>query len=613
MTEDSNADDFDLKRFLADLTTRPGVYRMLGEHAQVIYVGKAKNLKKRVSSYFTRADVSPKTRRLVAQIKSIEVTITHTETEALLLENSLIKSLKPRYNILLRDDKSYPYIVVSKHEDYPRLSFYRGRKTPNLRFFGPYPSAGAARETLNLMQKLFLVRQCEDGFFRNRSRACLQYQIKRCSAPCVGMTTPGEYAEDLHHAVLFLEGKNQEVIDDLIQRMETAAQQLAYERAARYRDQINVLRKIQEKQYVTAGQADVDVVYSAELNGLVCVQVFFIRGGRLLGNKSFFPRHVEDTPAGEVLAAFLPQYYLGKSVPKEIVLSHGFDDQDVVAQALSDQAGHRVSLAAPSRGEKRKWLEMAATNAQHALQLKLNERSGQAAKIEALQALLELDEIPARIECFDISHTMGESTVASCVVFDANGPVKNDYRRFNIDDIEPGDDYAAMRQALFRRYRRLKSDEARMPDILLIDGGKGQLGVAKAVLEELQITELLLVAVAKGPGRKAGLETLFIGDSSRPVNLAPDSPALHLIQQIRDEAHRFAISGHRNRRSKARKRSTLEDIPGMGAKRRQLLLTQFGGLQGVARAGVEDLAKIKGISRDMAQRIYDLFHSEEVT
>ena len=601
---------FDAERFLQTVTTRPGVYRMINGDGKVLYVGKARNLKKRLASYFRTSGLAVKTRALMSHTHHVEVTVTRTEGEALILENNLIKEFKPRYNILLRDDKSYPYIYLSAHPDFPRLGFHRGAKEPKGRYFGPYPSAAAVRESLNLLQKVFPVRQCEDTFYRNRTRPCLQFQIKRCTAPCVDLVAREDYQEDVRHAVMFLEGKNQEVIDELVERMEAAARALDFETAGRYRDQIATLRRIQEKQYVSGEGGDADVIASVARDGISCVTVFFLRGGRLLGNKTFYPQHAQDDAAADVLAAFIPQYYLGRELPAEILLSHPVADRELLEQTLSELAGHRVTLSHGVRGERARWLAMAEANAEHAVSRQLASKANMLQRFEALQEVLGLDQRPERIESFDISHSMGEATVASCVVFNTEGAVKADYRRFNIAGITPGDDYAAMHQALSRRYTRIKQGEGVLPDILLIDGGKGQVAQAVAVLEELQIEGVLIVGVAKGEARRPGLETLFLSQERQPLILPADSPALHLIQQIRDEAHRFAITGHRQRRGKARNRSALEDIAGLGPKRRRMLLTQFGGLQEVARAGMEDLCKVRGISRELAQRIYDVFHGE---
>jgi len=605
--------EFDIKVFLQGLPEDPGVYRMFNVRDEIIYVGKARNLKKRVSSYFTRADGSPKTRALVTHIERIEVTTTHTETEALILENNLIKQHKPRYNVLLRDDKSYPYIFLSTEQAYPRLSLQRGARKQKGRYFGPYPNAGAVRETLNLLQKLFLIRQCEDSFFSNRSRPCLQYQIKRCSAPCTKQITAADYADDVRLAAMFLDGKNNRVIDELVEKMTHAAEQLSYESAAQYRDQIAALRIIQAKQYVSGDKGNIDVVSAITQNGVGCVEVFYIRDGHNLGNKSFFPSHTSNATAEEILAAFLPQFYLAKEgateIPSQVIINHQLDDVDVLRAVLSDAAGRQVAVTSSVRAERSRWLAMATANAEQNLARYINTKSNIMQRFIALQEALQLDSLPQRMECFDISHTSGEQTVASCVVFNNEGALKADYRRFNIEGITGGDDYAAMNQALMRRYTRLKEGEGKLPDILFIDGGKGQVREAEKVLEELQVNGVNLIGIAKGRARKAGEETLYFSETGIEINLPADSSALHLIQQIRDEAHRFAITGHRARRAKAQKTSALEGIPGVGAKRRRQLLQQFGGLQGVARAGVEDLASIKGISAELAQRIYDIFHA----
>ena len=602
-------DAFDPKAFLKTLTQRPGVYRMIGADGEVLYVGKARNLKRRVSSYFTRAH-DRRIQNMVAQIRAIEVTVTHTEAEALLLENNLIKSLQPRYNILLRDDKSYPWIHLSDDE-FPRLAFHRGARKASGRYFGPYPSSTAVRETLYLLQKIFPVRQCENSEFANRSRPCLQHQIGRCTAPCVGLVSHADYQRDVEDIVLFLEGKTHDVIDGLVKRMEAAAERLAFEEAARYRDQIEALRRVQERQYVSGERGDLDILACARDEGQACIQLFCVRQGRNLGNRAFFPRGAEDREEGEILAAFIAQHYLGGAVPAELLVSHLPEDRALLEQALSDQAGHRVRLVAAPRGERARWLEMARHNAELALRSRLAGSANARRRLEALQAALELDQPPTRMECFDISHTGGERTVASCVVFDAEGPVKSAYRRYNIRDITPGDDYAAMRQALTRRYRRLLETAAPLPDLIFIDGGRGQLKAAAEVLAELGVAGPRLVGVAKGPDRRPGDERLFLWPREQPLILGSHSPALHLVQSIRDEAHRFAVTGHRQRRGRARKRSVLEEIPGIGRKRRQQLLQQFGGLQGVARAGVEDLATVPGISTRLAEKIYQAFHGSD--
>ncbi|MBT3026940.1 MAG: excinuclease ABC subunit C [gamma proteobacterium symbiont of Ctena orbiculata] len=600
---------FDYAGFLNTLTTRPGVYRMLNAAGDVLYVGKAKNLKKRVASYFTRS-LNQRIQLMVGQIAQIEVIVTHTEAEALLLENHLIKSLKPKYNVLLRDDKSYPYIYLSTDHRYPALSFRRGARRGKGRYFGPYPSAASTRETLQVLQKLFPVRQCEESFFRNRSRACLQYQIKRCTAPCVGQVSAQAYGEDVDHAVLFLEGKTSQVIDELVARMEQASGELNFEQAAIYRDQIKHLRRIQERQYVSGEGGDLDIVALAKRGGSVCIQVFYIRSGRNLGNKSFYPSAPRDASEATILQAFVSQYYLEKPVPSEIILTRQLAEQALLQEVLSQQADKRVRISSRVRGERARWLKMAQGNAEMALQARLNAQAGMEERLLALQQALQLQALPERMECFDISHTRGESTVASCVVFNEQGPLKSDYRRFNIEDITPGDDYAAMAQALDRRYRRIKKGEVALPDILFIDGGKGQIGAVHERLQDLGVSGLTLVGVAKGVDRRAGMEQLFLLGRKAPIILPADSAALHLIQQIRDEAHRFAITAHRQRRSKTRNRSILEQIPGIGPKRRQRLMKQFGGLQELSRAGIEDISSVEGISTALAEQIYHAFHEK---
>jgi excinuclease ABC subunit C len=600
---------FESESFLKTLVALPGVYRMLDEHGAVLYVGKARNLRRRVASYFRENQASTRTRSLVAQIRAVEVTVTHTEAEALILESRLIKELQPRYNILLRDDKGYPYIYVAEG-DFPGLALHRGAKRAPGRYFGPYPHASAVRDTLNLLQKVFRLRSCEDGFFRTRTRPCLQYQIKRCTAPCVGLIDRDSYQRRLGDAIRFLEGRSGQVIDDLARRMEVAAAGLHFEEAAVYRDQIVELRQIQQRQHVEGESGDLDVVAANAGGGAACVQVFVFRGGRLLGNKAFFPRLPEEEDAGAVLGAFLAQYYLDRDIPAELLVSHDLADAALLARAFQERAGRRVAIVAHPRGERARWLELAQRNAEHALAAHLSSRAGIRQRLEALREALGLEEAPSRLECFDISHTRGEATVAACVVFGEEGPIKADYRRYNIEDIAPGDDYAALWQALTRRYTRLREEEGRLPDVLFIDGGRGQLAQASAVLEELQVAGVTAVGVAKGPERKPGLETLFLSGENRPFILPADAPALHLVQQIRDEAHRFAITGHRQRRARARATSALERIPGIGPKRRQALLRQFGGLKQLARAGVEDLAHVDGINAELAQRIYDAFHGD---
>ena len=601
---------FDPKPFLANLSQRPGVYRMLAENGEVLYVGKARNLKNRVSTYFSGSKAhAAKTMAMVSQIASIEVTATASETEALLLEYNLIKRHRPRYNVTLRDDKSFPYLYITTEQDYPRISFYRGtRKLPG-RFFGPYPNARATRETLLLLQKLFLLRPCSDSFFANRSRPCLQYQIKRCSGPCVGLISVENYKQDVEDAIKVLEGRGAELIDDLAQRMEEAAQQLEFERAARLRDQINGIKAIHSTQSVTRNVTeDIDAVALVSQGGDHCVSIVFVRGGRNLGSSNFFPR-AGLAEESELLSGFLSQYYLGRDAPGEILISQPIEDADLLEATLSERLERSVEIRSGVRGVRARWLEMARTNAEIGLNMR---RATEATTAEQLQSVAEvfgLSVPPKRMECFDVSHTMGERTVASCVVFGPQGPLKSDYRRFNIEGLAPGDDYGALRQALSRRYARIKKGEAPLPDLLLIDGGPGQLAEAVSVLKELEIEGVCVAGVAKGADRRPGQERLFLAGEEHPRMLAADSPALHLIQRIRDEAHRFAITGHRARRAKARTHSVLETVPGLGPRKRRELLRQFGGLQGVVRAGVDDLAKVHGIGRKLAQSIYDTLHA----
>ena len=603
--------EFDHKAFLKTLTTRPGVYQMYDAEHKLLYVGKARNLKNRVGSYFRASGLTEKTMALVARIQEIQVTVTTTEVDALLLEHNLIKSHQPPYNILLRDDKSYPYIYLSSEDRFPRLSLHRGAKRRKGQYFGPYPSAGAVRESLHFLQKVFKVRQCEDSYFRNRSRPCLQHQIDRCTAPCVGLVSEDEYAQQVENTTLFLRGKSQELMVRLADDMEQAAAELAYEKAAGYRDQLSQLQQVQASQGIEGVQGDLDILAAAVEGGRACVQVLFVRAARVLGSKTYYPPlRLQENPA-EVLGAFIPQYYLGgaRAIPGEIIVNAPPEDVATLAQALSAQAGRQVRVRSRVREARARWLQLAVQTAETSLASHLSGRQSVLERLQALQELLDLPEQPQRMECFDISHSSGEATVASCVVFDQNGPRKSDYRRFNIEGITPGDDYAAMQQALERRYKRLKSGEAPLPDILFIDGGKGQVSQAMAVLSDLQVSGVEVIGVAKGVTRKAGFETLLNGATGRERQLAGDNPALHLIQQIRDEAHRFAITGHRARRDKARQRSALEDIPGVGAKRRRELLRHFGSAQAVENASADELRKISGISATMAQQIYDHLHN----
>jgi excinuclease ABC subunit C len=541
---------------------------------------------------------------MVAQVARIEVTVTASETEALLLEYNLIKQHRPRYNILLKDDKSFPYIHLTAHE-FPRLAYYRGAGKVPGRFFGPYPNSVAARETLQLLQKLFRLRPCEDTFFANRSRPCLQHQIGRCSAPCVGLVTREAYAQDIADAVQVLQGRNSELIVELGRRMDDAAGRLQYEAAARFRDQIAMLKQIQASQSVTRIKgSDIDAVAIAGTGPEFCVSVVFVRGGRNLGSTNFFPKGGLGSEA-EALSAFLGQYYLGRESPDEIIVSHAVEDADVLAAALRERAGHAVPIRSDVRGTRARWLAMARTNAELGLRMKASSRASVREQLEALRDALGLEAVPKRLECFDVSHTMGESAVASCVVFGSEGPIKADYRRFNLKGITPGDDFGGMRQAVARHFARVQKGEGTMPDVLLIDGGEGQLHAAHAALAELGIRDLLAVGVAKGADRRVGQERLFLAGRDTPLILDPDSAALRLIQRVRDEAHRFAIAGHRKARARTRLESWLEEIPGLGPARRRELLKSFGGLQGVRQASVEDLAKVRGISRPLAELIYE--------
>jgi excinuclease ABC subunit C len=599
---------FDGKAFVRNLSSSPGVYRHFDAAGELLYVGKAGNLKKRVGSYFLKPRMEPRIAAMVAQIARVEITVTRTEGEALLLESQLIKSLKPRYNILLRDDKSYPYIYLSSGEDYPRLAFHRGARNLPGRYFGPYPSTYAVRESLSLMQKLFKVRQCEDSYFRNRSRPCLQHQIGRCTAPCVALIEVEDYRTDVRHAEMFLEGRSNVVIDELAEAMEQASISLQFERAAKLRDQVAALRQLQAQHHVQGASADMDVIACRIESGLACVSVLFFRNGISLGTRDFFPRLPLDAETADVLTQFIAQYYLDRPVPRELILGEVLDDQRILAELLSQHAGRTVELKSSVRGERAQFLQMAERNAHASLTARLASRQTLGMRFGDLQKLLGLDGPPRRIECFDISHTMGEATVASCVVFGPEGPEKSHYRRFNIAGITPGDDYAAMNQALTRRFRKLAEGEGASPDILLIDGGSGQVAQALDVLKKLGVSGIEIVGVAKGPGRRAGEETLVLADSGRELHPGSSSPALHLVAAVRDEAHRFAISGHRKRREKTRERSVLEDVQGIGARRRSALLKAFGGMQGVENAGIEELMQVKGIDHGLAERIYASLH-----
>ncbi len=593
--------EFDSAHLLATLPNLPGVYRMLGEAGEVLYVGKARDLKKRVSSYFQKNDLSPRIRLMVGKIHAVEITVTRSESEALVLENNLIKALSPRYNILFRDDKSYPYLMLSGHA-YPRLAYFRGTPQRQDNCFGPFPNSYAVRESIHILQKVFRLRTCEDSVFNNRSRPCLLHQIQRCTAPCVGVISAEDYAADVNNAALFLAGKANEVLQAITVKMQDAAELMHYEEAALYRDQIKSLTAVREKQFVTSqSQADADVIAVVAAHGLLCVNLLMIRGGRHLGDRSLFPQNAQDASPQEALNAFITQHYSGRAVPVQVIVSENIDEPALVTM-LSEQAGYAVRIMSKPTGERKTWLQMTINNAQLAITRQVAQKSTQSARLQALQTALNLPNLQ-RVECFDISHTMGEATVASCVVYDLEAMQNSQYRRYNISGITPGDDYAAMRDALTRRYTKIQQTEAKRPDLILIDGGAGQLNIAKAVMDDLGITDITLIGVAKGVERKAGMEQLISTDGLA-TRLSPDDPALHLIQQIRDEAHRFAITGHRARRAKARITSSLEDIPGVGAKRRQKLLETFGGMRELKNAGVTEIAQVDGISLKLAEQIY---------
>jgi excinuclease ABC subunit C len=600
---------FDGKAFVRALSTAPGVYRMFAADGTVLYVGKASALKNRVSSYFNNTPKSARITSMVSQIARMEVTVTRTEAEALILENELIKSLKPRYNVLLRDDKSYPYVLMT-NEAWPRIGTHRGPRSTPGRYFGPYASGLAVRDTLNLMHKLFKLRSCEDSVFRNRSRPCLQHQIGRCSAPCVGLIPAPEYAESVRRATLLLEGRSDELTGELGRAMEAASEQLDFEEAARLRDLVSSIRTLQARQYVDGRAADLDVLAIAMRGASACVVLLAFRDGRNLGTRAFFPKtNGIDNPA-EVLNAFVSQFYIDQNPPKEIVLDRDIPERALIEEALCRANDRRVQIRHNVRSERAGYLDIARRNAEIALAGEMTSQSAQKARVDALRDLLGLGEAPDRIECFDISHTMGEATVASCVVFNAEGPSRGQYRRYNITGITPGDDYAAMHQAIHRRFKRAVEENGVVPDVLLIDGGAGQVAQAKSVLDALGVTGIALVGVAKGPARRPGDEELLLPDG-RCVRPGADSPALQLIQQVRDEAHRFAITGHRGRRQKARTSSRLEDIPGIGPRRRAALLKHFGGLGGLKGAGVEEISRVEGINEALAERIYATLHGLE--
>jgi excinuclease ABC subunit C len=602
-------ESFDPKALLATLMELPGIYRMLDVQGKVLYVGKAKNLKKRIASYFRDNHPSPRIALMVSQVAQIETTITRSEAEALLLENNLIKSLAPRYNILFRDDKSYPYIVISR-DPYPRIAFYRGSTSRQADYFGPYPSAAAVRESIHLLQRMFRLRTCENSVFGHRSRPCLLHQIKRCSGPCVGRIDPETYAQDVRMASMFLQGRQQEIIGQLSEAMDRAAAALAFEQAAVYRDRIQSLRRVQDRQYMESAHGeDVDVLVAVEEGGLCCVNLAMVRGGRHLGDKPQFPSNAGDSTPAEVLTAFLFQHYLTHPIPARIFVRPALPAPDA-AEILAVLTGQPVGIASPRRTLHKVWAEMAEQNGRLAIAARRGRLARQETRVETLRELLNLEEEEGdiRIECFDISHTQGESTVASCVVYQGSGMRKAEYRRFNIKDVPAGDDYAAMRQAVLRRYEKVGGGEGLSPSLVLIDGGKGQVGAAASALEELGLAHLPMLGVAKGEGRKPGRETLVFPDGREPVQLSAEHPALHLIQEIRDEAHRFAVSGHRLRRDKTRKTSRLEDIDGVGPRRRKALIARFGGWQGIVGAGIDQLSAVPGIGRDLAEKIHAALH-----
>ena len=597
---------FDAQALLATLPGLPGVYRMIGREGEILYVGKAGDLKKRVSSYFQKTQHAPRIAMMLTQVAGVEITVTRSGAEALILENNLIKSLAPRYNILFRDDKSYPYLMVSGGE-FPRLGFHRGAMDKAHHYFGPFPHAGAVRESIQLLQRVFRLRTCEDSVFQNRSRPCLLYQIRRCTAPCVGHIGAPAYAEDVTSAQLYLEGRSDTALRRLEARMQQASNARRFEEAAIYRDQIESLAKVSQRQYADTGaDIDVDVIAVTADQGLTCVNLMMVRGGRQLGDRSFFPHNAEERDPKDVLAAFIAQHYLERPVPAALVVGEELDAGELEA-TLTEHAKRSVHIVTRPTAERRAWLEMALQNARQALKAKLTEQSTQETRLAALREGLGLPDTVQRIECFDVSHTMGEAAVAACVVYDRMDMRPGEYRRYNIEGVTPGDDYGALAQALARRYARIAGGEGVAPDLIFIDGGKGQVGAAKEALAEVGLSDIALVGIAKGPERKPGMEELWVG--ARPVTLASDHAGLHLIQRIRDEAHRFAIAGHRARRSKRRTTSTLEGIAGIGAKRRKQLLVRFGGLKGVIGASVEDLTQVEGISRKLAEKIYQELHA----
>ncbi|MBC7698356.1 MAG: excinuclease ABC subunit UvrC [Bacteroidia bacterium] len=598
---------FDPKPILKNLPNLPGVYRMINAADEVIYVGKAKDLKKRVSSYFNKNLPSPRTRMMVSNISKIETTVTRSEAEALLLENNMIKGLMPRYNVLFRDDKSYPYITLT-NDKFSRLAFHRGAQRQGNQYFGPFPNSTAVRESIQLLQKVFKLRTCENSVFTNRSRPCLQHQIERCTAPCVGFISEADYNNDVNQAAMFLQGKTNEVIDALGEQMNTAATNQEYEMAVVFRNRMQALRQVQAKQFVSDfNVSDADVIACAELQGQHCINLVMIRGGRHLGDRSYMPKNTDGETLENSMEAFLAQHYVAQNTPPLIVTGIKIETA-VLEEVLTEQAGRKVKINTNAIGDKRVWLKMAQTNAELALGQRAATSANQTAKLVALREALRLPETTERIECFDISHTMGEATVGSCVVFDRGDMQNSEYRRYNVTGITPGDDYAAMRDVLTRRYKKVAAGEGVRPDLVFIDGGKGQLGIAIEVMAEVGLEDILLVGIAKGEERRPGLETMIFSDTGEMLNLEKDNKGLHLLQQIRDEAHRFAITGHRAKRAKARMHSSLEDIEGIGAKRRKALLTRFGGLEGVKSASIDEIANVEGISHNLAEKIYGELH-----
>ena len=601
---------FNPKEMISNLTHCPGVYLMSNSKGEVIYVGKAKDLRRRVGSYFQGRAQDTKTMAMLSQVDNIDVTVTQTESEALILEYNLIKEHRPRFNILLRDDKSYPYIHVSTDHDFPRLTSYRRPRKIAGRHFGPYPSASAVKEALSQLQKIFKIRQCEDSYFSNRTRPCLQYQIQRCTAPCVGLVSSDDYQRDIEHALLFLQGDSGVITEKLAKSMDEASEKLEFEIAAEYRDKLSKLKEIESLQLVSRVSGNFDVVGLVYQENLCCITVMCFRGGRLLGSNSYFPRMPSEKNTNEIMRSFLLQYYGEREAPSEILLSEATSDAEALAEMLGNKSKRRVLIKYKCRGDRARWIEMALTNANHAADLKAKSSASLLRQYKSLTEILNLGKLAHRLECFDISHMAGGATVGSCVVFGTDGPVKADYRRFNVTDITPGDDYGALAQVIKRRYLRIKKGEASIPDVLLVDGGQGQLSAAASVLKELQLENVMLVAIAKGQDRKPGRERLYLRGISQAIKLPANSPALYLIQKIRDEAHRFAIEGHKARRKKQQYSSPLDGINGLGPKRRRALLRNFGGLQAITRASVDDLMKVKGISRRLGRLIYSQFHSD---